>query len=104
VAAAVGAPVAGRLIDRRGQPWVLLPRAALYPAALVSICLLALAGAPTWTLAVAAALAAALVPPVAACVRTLWPRLLSTADLRSTAYSLDAALQEVFFVMGPLLV
>jgi MFS family permease len=104
IASAVGAPVAGRLVDRRGQAWVLLPRAALYPAALAAVCVLALADAPTWTLAVAAAVAAALVPPIAACVRTLWPRLLRTADLRSTAYSLDAALQEVFFTLGPLLV
>jgi predicted MFS family arabinose efflux permease len=49
-------------------------------------------------------LAGACQPPLAACIRALWPSLLRTPDLRDTAYALEAALQELFFVAGPLLV
>jgi predicted MFS family arabinose efflux permease len=41
-------------------------------------------------------------PPLPATVRVVWPRL-APGDLRATAYALEAALQEVFFVGGPLL-
>ena len=35
VATAVGAPIAGRLVDRRGQTRILLPRALIFPALLL---------------------------------------------------------------------
>ena len=42
-------------------------------------------------------------PPVGASLRSLWPRLFADAERRSTAYALEASLQEIFFVVGPLL-
>ena len=51
----------------------------------------------------AAAASGALLPPVGASVRTLLP-LIAPPGLRSTAFALEASLQEVFFVGGPLLV
>ena len=104
VAAAVGHPVAGRLVDRRGHARILLPRAVAYPALLLAVAVLSLLDAPLPLVGVAAAAAGALLPPVAASLRSLWPRLFPTPDLRAAAYALEASLQEVFFVVGPLLV
>lgn len=104
VAAAIGAPIAGRRVDRSGQARVLLPRAVLNPGLLLAVGGLALADAPTLVLGACAAGAGAVVPPVAASLRSLWPRLLEGPELRATAYALEASLQEVFFLVGPLLV
>jgi MFS family permease len=104
VATAVGAPIAGRLVDRRGQTRILLSRALFFPAFLVSACALALLDAPTAAVGVAAAAAGVAMPPVGASLRALWPRLFVDPELRAAAYALEASLQEVTFVVGPLLV
>src|SRR5215218_6136556 len=104
VGTAVGAPIAGRLVDRRGQARILLTRAVVFPALLLGVCLLALLGAPLVLIGLAAAAAGALMPPVGASLRALWPRLFSDAELRAAAYALEASLQEITFVVGPLLV
>lgn len=104
VASAIGAPFAGSSVDRRGATRVLLPRAALYTGGLLAVCALFASDAPLPLVAVTAAGAGALVPPVAAALRVLWPRLFTGGELRATAYALEASLQEIFFVVGPLLV
>ena len=53
-------------------------------------------------IAAAAALAGLSLPPLSSTVRIVWPRI-APGELRSTAYAMEAALQEVFFVGGPLL-
>ena len=63
VASALGAPIAGRLVDRRGQTRILLQRALLFPALLLGACALALLDAPLAALAGLAAAAGALLPP-----------------------------------------
>jgi MFS family permease len=103
IAIAAGAPFAGRQVDRRGRVHVLLPRAVAYPALLGAVALLGLVDAPVAVLAAGAAGAGALLPPVGASVRTLLPSI-APGELRSTAFALEASLQEVFFVGGPLLV
>ena len=103
VAVGVGAPIAGRQVDRRGRLHVLEPRALAFPAALVAVAVLSVTGGPVVALALVAAVAGLLLPPVGASVRTLLPTL-APGDLRSTAFSVEASLQEVFFVGGPLLV
>ena len=64
VATAVGAPIAGRLVDRRGQTRILLRRALIFPALLFAVCALALVDAPIAAVAVCAGAAGALMPPV----------------------------------------
>ena len=104
VATAIGAPIAGRRVDRRGQARILLARAIVFPGLLAVVCALALLDAPIAAVGAAAAATGALMPPVGASLRTLWPRLFVDAELRAAAYALEASLQEVTFVVGPLLV
>ena len=102
LATAIGGPLLGRLIDRAGQPRVLLAGAT---GSAAGFAVLALAGAGRPVLAgIAAGLAGALTPPLEPCLRSLWPDVLPDAGTVQTAYALDAALQEVVFVAGPLLV
>src|SRR5918995_745660 len=103
IAAAVGAPIAGRLVDRRGQTRGLLPRAFLFATFLLVVCTLALLDAPLPLVAVCAAASGGLLPPVGASMRALWPRLFTGSEMRAAAYALEASLQEIFFVVGPLL-
>jgi MFS family permease len=104
IATAVGAPIAGRLVDRRGQARILLRRAAIFPALLTGVCALALLDAPLGLVGACAAAAGALMPPVGSSLRALWPRLFSDGELRAAAYALEASLQEITFIAGPLFV
>ena len=104
VATAVGAPVAGRLVDRRGQTRILLRRAVAFPALLAGAGALALLDAPLALIGACAAAAGAVMPPVGSSLRALWPRLFAGADMRAAAYALEASLQEITFVVGPLVV
>jgi MFS family permease len=102
LASAVGGPVLGRLVDHRGQPTV-LTLAALGSG--MGFALLAASGGQNIGVAtVAVVIAGLLTPPLEPCLRSLWPSVLPTEELVAGAYALDAALQEVIFVAGPLLV
>jgi MFS family permease len=104
IATAIGAPIAGRLVDRRGQARILLRRAVIFPALLGGVCALAAFDAPLVAIGACAAGAGALMPPVGSSLRALWPRLFSDGELRAAAYALEASLQEITFIAGPLLV
>ena len=103
LASAIGWPLWGRLADRVGQVPVLVPLGIAYPAAFALLALLATQGAPVAALVLCSTLAGATLPPLGACMRALWPSLLGTQGLRDTAYALEAWLQELFFVFGPLI-
>ncbi|HEV7147710.1 MAG TPA: MFS transporter [Pedococcus sp.] len=94
----VGGPALSRFMDVRGQ------RTALVVGAVISSA--ALAGLP-WTRGVmslvVALLAGLTTPPLEPALRTLWPSVLAPAQVPS-AFALDAAAQELIFVLGPLAV
>ena len=102
VAVGVGAPIAGRQVDRTGPSAVLRVRAVLYAMSTGIVVVLAVQGAGLVAIGAVAALAGLALPPLSSAVRIVWPRL-APDDLRSTAYALEATLQEIFFVGGPLL-
>ena len=104
VATAIGAPIAGRRVDRHGQARILFARALIFPALLATVCALALSDASIGLIGAAAAAAGVLMPPVGASLRSLWPRMFADAELRAAAYALEASLQEITFIVGPLLV
>jgi MFS family permease len=103
VGASAIAPLQGRLIDRYGQPRVLVPAALGNAAGLLALVGAALADAPVAVLALCGLAAGASLPPLGACMRALWTTLLGPGDSIDTAYSLEAVLVEVMFIVGPVL-
>jgi MFS family permease len=101
---AVIAPFLGRAVDRLGPRPILLVCGVAYPGALVGLALLVLAGAHAGWVSIAAFAAGASLPPVSACIRALYPRLIREPSLLQTAYSVDSALVELVFILGPAVV
>ena len=103
VAVAVGAPYGGRQVDRRGAARILRRRLVLYSSLFGATALLGAVDAPVPLIAALAAAAGLTMAPVSSVLRSIWPTVAGEDGAR-TAYALDAALQEVIFVGGPLLV
>ena len=103
IAVAVGAPYGGRQVDRRGAARVLWVRMVLYSTLFGIVALLGALEAPIGVIALVAAAAGLTMAPVSSVLRSIWPTV-AGVDGAKTAYALDAALQEVIFVGGPLLV
>jgi MFS family permease len=104
LAGALLGPLLGALVDRIGQTLVLLGAAAGQATLLVVLVTIAQVGAPAAAIVVVAALAGAAQPPIAGCIRALWPVLAADGEALETAYALDATTQEVIWTLGPLLV
>lgn len=101
---AASAPLLGRLVDQRGQTAVLAVSAGL---SLVVLAALALVPheTPLGVLLALGVLNGATNPPLTACMRTLWPALLEDdAERIHAAYSLEAALLEITYILGPLVI
>ena len=101
VATAVGAPVLARLVDARGQSRVMLP--AVLGSALGMVGMITAAGlrAPLWVLVALALVAGGLGGSMGSLVRSRWTTVLDSPDDIHTAFSLEAALDGVVFVVGP---
>jgi MFS family permease len=98
------APLRGRLVDRYGQRRCLPPLALSFAVALVGVVAVARPGPGRVAATVAlAAAAGATVPPLSASMRVLWVSLVGRGPELQTAYALDAVLEELLFVVGPLL-
>jgi len=99
------APLAGRAIDRLGPRPVLRACAIAFPAAL---CLLVLSvhflDPKGWVSLPLAFIAGASFPPISVCMRTLLRQRLADDAQLSAAYSLEAVLIEMIFIVGPLVV
>jgi len=98
------APLLGRHVDRFGRARVLAPLAFSQGAMYASIVLAARAGAGTGILILLAAAAGALLPPVAPVVRALLGEVFADTAVRETSYALEAVLQELLWITGPLVV
>ena len=100
---ALGAPLQGRLVDRRGVG-MLVPLAAVHAAGLLGVWGAGAAAAPVGVLAAVSLLTGAAIPPVSSVLRSRWPYLLEDRpELVAGAFALDSVLIEVIFVVGPLL-
>jgi MFS family permease len=104
LAQALVAPTLGRLTDRLGQARVLLPALLLHGIGLGALVWLALADAPVWTLFPAAGLYGGTYPQPGSLVRARWAHALGGTPLLPTAFSFESVIDEVIFVVGPVLV
>ncbi|MCW6008066.1 MFS transporter [Micromonospora sp. CPCC 205371] len=95
---AVGGPMLARIADRWRQPPVMAGAVAVSTAAFL---VLAAGHPPLGAAVVAALLAGAGAPPFESGLRVLWRDLLPEERVH-TAYSLDIAVQELIFIVGPL--
>jgi MFS family permease len=101
---ALAAPAISRLVDRLGQRRVILPTVVLHGVFLVAFIVLVSNDAPTWSLFVTVAAAGLFEPSVGSLVRARWGHVLGPGPRLLTAYSFESILDEVIFIIGPLIV
>jgi MFS family permease len=104
VANAVLAIVQGRLVDKLGQARVLSGASAAFGVAMVLLMWSVEADWPIATAYAFAALSGATLPQIGSCVRARWSYVLSAPAEVQTAYALEAVVDEVVFMLGPILV
>jgi MFS family permease len=97
-------PLQARLADRVGQPVVVAPLLLAHALAVVGTVAAVQAGLPLAVVALAAALAGATLPPFGSFVRARWAFCLAGSGGLPTAFALESVLDEVVFVVGPVLV
>ncbi|MFC3999239.1 MFS transporter [Nocardiopsis sediminis] len=100
VGTALGGPVRGRLADRRPADRLLVASAAVYGAGLAVLALLP--GSLWWLAVPLSVVTGVFLPPASQIARSLWPRVTS-GPARQTMYAAEATLQELLFIIGPLL-
>jgi predicted MFS family arabinose efflux permease len=100
LAQAAAGPLQARMADRIGQRRMLLPVLALHAVGLGSLILL-IGRAGLVALLATSALAGATLPSFGSLVRARWARLHTGTPLLHTAYALESVLDEVVFVVGP---
>ncbi|MCC2318866.1 MFS transporter [Cellulomonas chengniuliangii] len=101
LAQAICSPQLARLVDRHGQARVMRPAITVSSLGLIGIVTAALSHAPTPWLYATAALTGATIGSFGALVRARWSNLLTAPRDVHTAYSLESALDELVFVVGP---
>ena len=104
VAGAVAAPFWGRAMDRAGQARVLAGTALGYAAGVLVV---VVSVERRWPLAVTLAgalLAGLCFSPTGSSVRARWSHRLRDSPLLDTAFALEAVIDELTFVVGPVLV
>lgn len=104
IATAAFAVLQARVVDRRGQSRVLPVTIVVFAAGLVLMMVAVEAGWPTPVPHLFAAVAGAALPQVGSCVRARWSHLVPERRLLSTAFALEAVVDETVFVVGPSLV
>lgn len=98
-----GGPLLSRLVDRHGQRRLLVPATAVHVAAVVALAVLLEIRAPDWTLVAPTLLAGFAYLSVGSLIRARWSLVLSGQPTMATAYSLESILDEMIFVIGPII-
>jgi len=107
VGLAVLGPLISRLVDRRGQRPVLLPALALSSTGVLALVLLVGTDASAVALMAAAGVTSASASQLGSCARARWSSTLTASgrpDEIARAYAWEAVVDEVVFVLGPLVV
>ncbi|PFG34578.1 MFS transporter [Sanguibacter antarcticus] len=103
VAQAIFSPQLARLVDRHGQSRVMRPMVVVTTVSLVALVVCAVTRAPEVTLYVFAVLVGGTIGSVGSMVRARWSYLLDDKRKLHSAYSFEAAVDELCFVIGPML-
>ncbi len=103
VGCALGTPVWGRLMDRRGQVGVLLPTGLASATLMILLAVAAVSAAPAAVLIGLAAGSGLAYPPVSPAIRAAWRVVFADRAARKVAFALDSTSVELIFVAGPLL-
>lgn len=104
LASSVTSPVFGRLADRHGQAAVLVPATLSNGVALVMLTVAAQVRAADIVLLLIAVLVGGTFPPIESMVRARWTALLGGTPRLQTAFALESVLDEVVFLVGPVVV
>jgi len=102
IALALGGPLLGRVVDRRGQTALLLASSAM-AAGLLGVVATLPVGAPLPLLLVLAGGIGASAPPLGACLRALVPGLMPDPAQARAFYAIDATALELTWITGPAL-
>ena len=103
VATAIGAPMLARLVDAHGQARVMVPATLGSAAALAGLIVAASMHLPLAVIVALSAMAGGLSGSIGSLVKARWTTMLRTPEEIHTAFSLEAALDEVAFIIGPML-
>ncbi len=103
VSAALVTPMSSRSADRFGQVRVLPILIAVHALALIAFVELVNSGASELALIATASLAGASEPPVGSMVRARWSALLSGTTQLGVAFALESVIDEIVFIIGPVL-
>ncbi|HQZ00355.1 MAG TPA: MFS transporter [Propionicimonas sp.] len=101
VAWAVGTAVLSNLVDRYGQRRVMYPAVVVSATMLAVVVVLAVMQLPAWTLFAPVIISGATGGAPGALVRARWNHATSDPGQLHTAYSLESTLDELTFVIGP---
>lgn len=104
ITSGVAGPAIARLADRLGQAPVLRAASLLFSVGMVAFLVAVESGAPEWTYFVTAAVAGTGAPQAGAMVRARWTHALRGRPGLDTAFALEAVVDEVVFIAGPVLV
>jgi MFS family permease len=103
VANGAGNPSLARISDRLGQSRVLVPATVVHVAATILLAICFTQNWPEWSLVAPTAVAGFTFLSVGSLVRARWSYVLAGRPELGTAYSLESTLDEVIFVVGPLI-
>lgn len=103
VAWAIGTAYLSHLVDRHGQRKIMLPAALVSAVALAAMIALALLHAPLVYLFICTVITGFTGGSPGAMVRARWNYVLTSSRDLHTAFSLESTLDEVTFVVGPVL-
>jgi len=101
IAFSVCSPQISKLVDRFGQALVMRPAVICSAVSIGGLIAVATARAPEWVLYIFAAMAGATGGSIGALVRARWSHLVRDPAQLHTAYSLESVLDELVFVVGP---
>jgi len=99
VGQAVAGPLTSRWMGAWGMRRVLVLTSLVFIAAIVVVALVPM---PIWGAMAVSCVAGLASPPVTAAVRTIYPKMVN-ASMLGPLYSLDAAIQELLWVGGPVI-